>query len=755
AWGGSEDEDEDEDEDAPRSRKRRHSDDDDDDGSHASVALDVHNPLRYGPCSFRFGLWNIENLTGDVVRHGRSWTRNPIDSARNQVRLELIAQAIAALGLDGLAIMEMGSDAEVFLGRITGLLRELDGGDWNFTISQDTGPAREVPDAIELDLRAGGNFEQRRYCLEQLLPYYRLDHCADLQRTPRRLLDAHRLITQRLDYPGCDGLIDVLDALQADESTTLDVAATAIEEAVGPLHDQSMSFHHWHVTLNHHFRAPDIARLFRRAPAWVIALFLVYTSARLRLQRHAVPREDGPLSALRYFGYNQARYEKYGVLWRTGLHPRYLEHSLVRTSLREIGLPTNSRAALDFRLPLGDGRFFRAFLLHAMWTPDGGGRWSAEEQRRLRRRTVVTHAQRAADEPGSSRPGFLMFDSNVAERDRAELDRSMAEHGYQRLGDATQTTLRTEATLLGLGPGSRSDEMFNEPYDCIYQHRDLRGTYETGLEYPSASNRVLHDVFLGMLARNDTVRAWYFAILVQRYAPIWHRCHRGHPDEDATVLGTLRGHCSRASTDLVPGRSATAEFFRGLLANLGAMDLGTFRDARLRDLVALLLALRPDTERVYLLFHRHFISDHRLLVLALRYNALMIGSSAVKRSRRSVFDIDETVAAAGLRAGEADGSQLDCFLHSIHQLTNGEGTPSPPNLRAVMAFDGAAPRRGLVDAADPRLQSWVEHQYPGFVFHIMAQDTVDGSLVERATIGGPGGTDVYLLLHDGHFVPLW
>jgi len=750
------------------------------------------NHLRLKEGNFRFAFWNYENLSG-VLAPGRSGRPESLDSARNQVRLAVLTQTVAVLDLDAIALMELGSDGEQVLGMLAGLLGQATRDTWDATMSELTGRVITPQAELQTTFNAFANWGAAVYHLEAVLPYYTLAAIDIGRRYASRHLEAQLSIARRSDRPGPPAVLASLEALRGNEPSHED-----IEGALQPFllaHDMEEVGDHRQVADLFHGTGETWQRTLDQLIAnerWpMVALFLVLSGSTVRLRWNGRPMTtDGPRLGLRCLGGDPGRYERYGILFRTGLRESYILNELVMTELMREGAPTNSRAAMSFQMPLGNDHFLPAYLIHSMYTPaPTDTHLNAAQVRALRVATLVAQARHGARRPNP--PMFILGDTNIHVNDFPAADGQMRELGYERLGAGLRTTLRQEGTLRSAF--TRTGDYYCQPYDAVYQHTMGRGRFPTEVLYPGHENPMLQEIFLRLLSRNQAVRAWYFGMLRNRYTAIY-RLSQGRRHEDLysnVVQGAIEGAgTARPSASLLPARlsPATAEgqnFFIRLFASLGGVsealgidesavrarsqedddedevedaqdrDDPREQNAQLSDHVRAYLALRPGLERAYALFHRHFASDHRMVMLVIRYDSWL----PYQRTRRSTGADSFAATSArseGYRVGAASGAGSSCFLSTLLQLANGneaEDEQAIAALRLSMAMDGVIPLGGFLDANDPQLQAWVAANYPALTVHVWSLNTVTGALAERTSMGA-GPTQVHMLLDGGHFVPL-
>lgn len=787
-----------------RSSKAEVESEEEEDDVHALPALrlgEEPNQLRFGWRSFRFAFWNLENFTADRVRQGPRVFQNDLTSERNIVRLQFVAMAIVALDLDALALMELGSDAERVLVALVAEITKLDPHhQWNSVFSELTGSVVSPPPMISLQLPAFGETRERIAALEALLPYYDLVDGAWGVLYPGRRIYAHRLIARRSDRERITALDEVLLELKNKDGCTHEDIERLLPEVLDRNLDEYEARDHEAMLAlfnpdNAKGRPGLLLRLLEGERYFLVAIFLVLSGARIELHKNqTVILTDGPRQALRYFGYNPGRYERYGIVFRTGLHEVYLRNTLVQTKLLQEGLPTNSRAAMAFQMPLGAGGYLMAYLIHSMYSPilKEGEKLKDKESRALRVQTLLAQADHARQQNPLSRPLFIMGDTNINSKDLDEANKGMLARGYRRLGDlAVSTTLRREPTLRSAF--TPSGEYFSQPYDAVYQDADRMDRFPADVSYPFRD--CLQDLWFWMLSANDSVRNWYFLLLRERYRAIYYL---GQKQQDGHVItaiakAAIQAKLKRDAPDSVLYTRESGRTFLTLLFdefagfetveddteasscsvededdNEDEIDDNKLEEdaakkekkARVRDHVRAYLRLRPSTLRAFTLFFRHFVSDHRLVMLTLQYWGL-VGQQRTQRSApRTWTPLATAVTQAGFRKqGSARGVGLSCFLYSLLQLVAGNENQDDAQvaaLRSEMALRGAIPVRGFVDAGSVLLASYLANHpnFQGYTIRVWGRNTNDGTLQLRHTINH-GATVIDMLLEGNHFTPLW
>jgi hypothetical protein len=357
-------------------------------------------------------------------------------------------------------------------------------------------------------------------------------------------------------------------------------------------------------------------------------------------------------------------------------------------------------------------------------------------------------------------PAFLFTDSNVERRDVAALNERMSQAGYVRLGHVTNTTLKSERSIRTAHGGDST----SQPYDAIYQRKDLVERHPTEVFFPSHVTSELTDAFLLVLSRHQVVRDWYFQMLYLEYARIHRRGPAALRERLDAYAAEVTGRFASSLPPSTPPLGTELGDFRGASPRVAAYLSGLFELLKDEhpDLAGPYLELRANGPKAFLLFHRHFVSDHLLVMMSVGYMGLAFGLRAYKeRSSDRGGSLDDAVARHGrFRRGRASAHGLNCFLYSLLQLVRGTEDESAlhgqvASLRSVLALAGAIPARGFIDAADGQLRSWLEANYPRHCIHIWTRN-LHGELSERFVINeGDPRTHIHMLLDGDHFEPLW
>ncbi|MGG7567836.1 hypothetical protein ACQ5SO_16915 [Rhodovulum sp. DZ06] len=584
----------------------------------------------------RTGFWNVQNFTGDLVKQGMQVRREPLDSDRNAVRLEFLADVILGLEVDSFVILEMGSDAQAFLDALADRLNAACAGDgrpeWTNDISVDSGALVEPPTgAFDVDLSAWGDVERRVWALQALLPYYRmlpehyvfdppsgqrrLDAQIWLAKEHRRLHAALVLLDKAQDKPADPGEFDlrILAALHADG--LLPPGLDPADPMATPPSPDHPHFTLWMLMAIGRDDFMELVAGLGEFHAGLLSLHAVICQAGVRMAPRpdhpdGPPPEDGPLHALRILGVYVGRYEKYGAV-RRGRPLQCLLHDMVETEARTVGRRLNGRPAWDVKLPMS-AEAVRAFLIHAMWTPAASGGGPDPDRGRspedLRVETLALQAEAGA---GADGPVFIAGDANVPRRKLADLDARMGAHGFRRSGAVENTTLRQEKTIRTAAPGD-DGAFLNEPYDCVYVNRAREGEYTCHVHFPCWEERVMRAAFIARMVEHEVVRDWYVELLREALLPIWHMACRSR-----TAFPKARAAERARAAALVEKPPGSLEDWRGLIAALEALagELGDRLPAEVRAEIARFTDLGIETRRLFLLFHRRFISDHRLVLI--------------------------------------------------------------------------------------------------------------------------------------------
>lgn len=767
------------------------------------------NTLRLERKTFRFAFWNLENLTSDIIYQGKRQFQSNINSEKNIVRISFCAGVVMALDLDCLAVMELGSDGETVLKMLVAAISKLDSEhEWNFTMSTLTGSVISPPDELSLTLKPFSNPKDTIRLLSTILPYYTVMDANNRQRYVERYIRAHQLLARRSDHGQYDELEELFEELfeQSDdlshEYVARQICLTLEEVALQEEYDD-------HLILARLFCADNsswqqlVVEFSNKGHFDLLAIFFVMEGLTLELSKNQrAILTDGPLHALRCLGYNVGRYERYGVIFRTGLYESYLLNDLIMTDLLKEGLPTNRRAAISFNMPLGMGRHVGAYMIHSMYTPLLGPKekMSSKEGRMLRVKTLVAQGQYACSLQPWQRPLFIFGDTNVDRKDIDIANEEMEKCGYRRIGGTQSTTLRKENTLRSAF--TRTGDFYCQPFDAVYQLISGINEYPTVVSYPSLETAALQDLFLQLLSRNKEVREWYFIMLKRRYQTIYSFCNvrrknQELTDEQVLIQGAISScaiecNLTRDAPANIYPTSQTGQKFLSMLfmafgnamkelkwAQEGGVGIDDSDDegsdeevdddkddprekkASLEEHVRAYCSMAPETERAYLLFHRHFISDHRIVMMLMQYGNLVFGPRIERQSPPLHWPtLQYAVTTAGFsRQGSASGRGSSCFLYSLLQLVNDDEDET--NLHTVvriqrreLALGRVIPSRGFLDPADQGLQSWVSNEYAAYTIQIWARNTITGALEIRYTIG-TGGTTVNMLLDGYHYTPLW
>jgi hypothetical protein len=593
------------------------------------------NTLRGPRARTRTGFWNVQNFTTDLVQQGKIRVSEKIDSGRNQIRMDFIADTIVGLDFESLVVMEMGSDAERFLAalveRLNARMPEKER-TWGSDISVDNGKVVEPPSAPFIaDLTTWGSVSDRTWALVSALDYYTITGAVSQALTPRAHLDAHLRFaeargavlawTSLLGY-GDDDEHFVLSHENIQAALTRDRAAPHFA-----LYDLCMGI-----------LAPAAATADDR-----LACIHYLVASRSRITLAPTPGRnittDGPLHALRLLGVLAGRYEKYGIVRRR--HSEiFLFHSLVDTPLQAIGRPTNSRAAWEVNIPL-DHVYFPAFFIHSMWTPaeaeDEDDELVDESAKELRVATLVAQAEAAKKR--MMKPVFIAGDTNVDGKHVAALGKGMGAQGYTRLGKLTKTTLRTEKTLRTAPPGD-VELLLSEPYDAVYSSDDLADTFDCNVAYPDWTDDVLIAAYLHQMINNPAVQQWYVELLATAFGPI---AFRARPRRG--VSDPVTDAATKALASFPDEPKTLGDYIARMTALRKAVIPKGGKDA-LTTFIATFLELDALSPRTFLLFHRVFISDHRVVLIDVATTGYL-GSPYAPRKGTSSADFSGSTAKAG------------------------------------------------------------------------------------------------------------
>lgn len=735
------------------------------------------NKLNWGKKNFRFVTWNIQNFTGDLIKQGNNTIQSPIDSDKNRVRIAFIGQALVALNVQAMVIMEMGSDAETFLKALTKTLNDgiCENLIWHYTFSWDVGATKTPPETLTVDYSEYRDPERRIWALETLLPYYKVTDLLRPTRTEKRHLDAQILLASLL---GEEKLVELLETLGKDKFTHEDISDLILKEYPPETLKAEWSLEAITLLFTADSSILEISileMLLKKKLFLAFALFAATSGSVVELESNGEEiTTDGPRAALRFLGINIGRYEKYGLVWCTGLYEKYLLNELVVTDLLNESERTNSRAAMRFQLPLGLGNYLHADVIHSMWTPAFvPNSKDQSSNRELRMRTLEVQAGKASGLKRSERPLFIMGDTNVKTEDVEVLNERMEKHGYSRIGEIVPTTLRQETTLKRLG----ENKFFSEPYDAVYQDEERKNNFPTVVSFPDHQTSALVQLLLNLISRNKIVRKWYFDLLFSHYEKI-EKCaslRSANLKVKTAVKRIITDAEKKAKVNSLEQDKDRETFLTELLLNWPKCDRKNNTTDSLGKKVALFLELRPDSERCYLLFHRYFISDHRMVLLDMAYRGMIGKVQKVKKTKgkrdsflkssiqktkklKLVTDVNTAITEAGFTRGTASGKGSNCFLYTLRQLTNSSRGVQDhiwaSEIRQALALESTIPKTGFLDAADKRLQMWLKAFFSDYTFRIYTQNTVSGNLQLTHTIG-EGNTTVNMLLHGDHFEPLW
>lgn len=609
--------------------------------SSASKSLNIGqsvNTLKGPQGRTRTGFWNIQNFTTDLVQQGKIKVSEKIDSARNQTRMEFIADVLVGLGFESMIFLEMGSDAERFLGLMVGLLNQRSpktDGVWRSDISVDNGKIVEPPSGpFVADLTKWGSWSDRIWALDSVLSYYSVTGAALMAISPRAHLDIH------LQFAEAQGRVLAWTSLLSygDDDEHFVLSHVAIRDAL--TRDRAKE----HEALYQLCTGAVLASAVGPEHRIAVAHFLVAARARITLAPNGrAIATDGPLHALRILGVLAGRYEKYGIVRRQH-REQFLFHSLVETPVQAIGRPTNSRAAWEVNVPL-EHTFFPVFVIHSMWTPstveDEDDELADDSAADLRVTTLIAQAEAAkkASHTFHPCPVFIAGDTNVDTKHTGALNDGMAKHGFVRMGKLTQTTLRTEKTIRSLPPGDPT-QFLSEPYDAVYfAEKEYTDTFDCDVQYPDWTDDRLIAAYLHQLVNNAAVQQWYVELLATAYAPIVTRLNgrRAPVGKDAVekALGAYKAE-PKTIGDYVARMAA--------LRNAKLPKAGK-NDDLLRWVEAFLDldALQP---RTFLLFHRKFISDHRVVLIDVATKDYLGPKYAPSKGTSSV-DLSGSKALAG------------------------------------------------------------------------------------------------------------
>jgi hypothetical protein len=622
-------------------KRKFKSDSDPGDGAATAKSLNTGesvNTIKGSQGRTRTGFWNIQNFTADLVQQGKFKVSDKIDSARNLTRLEFIADVIAGLGFESMIFLEMGSDAERFLTYMVALLNrrspEKDGV-WYYDISVDNGKIVQPPSTpFVADLTKWGSWSDRIWALDLILNFYTITSAELSAISPRAHLDIHLQFAEAQNrFLAFTSLLSYGDG---DEHFTL--THNAIDEAL--MDDKAVEHKALYLLCTNPKTIRDLGPEHRTA----VAHFLVVARAKVTLAPNGKAIDtDGPRHALRILGVLAGRYEKYGIVRRRH-GERFLIHDLVETPLQAIGRPTNSRAAWEVNIPL-EHTFFPVFVIHSMWTPstveDGADELADDSAAELRVMTLVAQAEAAKKAAHTFRlcPVLIAGDTNVDAKHVSGLNKRMADHGFVRMGALTQTTLRTEKTIKVLPPGDPT-RFLSEPYDAVYFARsEYEDSFDCDVQYPDWTDDRMMAAYLHQLVNNAAVQQWYGELLATAYAPIVTRLDgRREPVGKAAVEKALAACKGEPKT--------MGDYVARMEALRNAKLPGAGKNDDLLRWVEAFLDLDALQPRMFLLFHRKFISDHRIVLIDVATKDYL-GPKYTPSKGASLVDLSGSKALAG------------------------------------------------------------------------------------------------------------
>lgn len=561
------------------------------------------NALRSGVIRTRTAFWNIQNFTSDLVRYGSSSSREAMSTDRNQVRLDFVADVILGMEVDSIVIMEMGSDAENVLSRLSDRLNRRDRSSfrWSHNISMDAGARVDPPENFEMRITKRAAIERRIWALPLILRHWNCAFAAD-DMSLAELRDAHLELVSHLG-----GSLPVVEQL---DMSGVRIAAfeLALAEDLNLLPQAAQDAH---TALQRVYRSGfDGLDMSLRANLYAATLRMIFGGGRINVGtlQHDISGLDGPFHALRILGVLEGRYEKYGILRRRPPTESMLFHGLGRGQLFQPGSFANSRAPWAVNVPFGAAEQLPAKFIHSMWSATrgrAGGAGAGRSVMELRMDTLVEVARNGGDNP----PVFIAGDTNVNGANVGTLNGRMAAEGYTRVGGTPLTTLRTEKTIRGLDIVTE-DAILNEPYDAVYVRTDLLGTrYQVEMNCPSWDETALFEAFRKQMENSPAVQQWYLELLNQLYTPVILRLSRFRPSKSGKDSATVN---VQAVLDAHKGAELTVDFMIKQQKRISKIAFDSVHNQRLANLFC---GLKPYSMRVFYLFFRRFVSDHRLVCI--------------------------------------------------------------------------------------------------------------------------------------------
>lgn len=580
------------------------------------------NALQLPRYRGRYAFWNLENLTGDVIHYGDRVQQESLQSPSNQFRMECVAQAIHRLDLDGLVLLELGSDGETVVRSIAARCDALFGNPnerWEFTISQDNGPKFPMPGQIELDLSPWMDYEARTLQLLSLFTAY-LPSGGDLRAIEGPAYVAlYRELQKRVIRHDLNALITI----SWEYEDPPDSLADAMAWVHGKIQIPDIDFLTAILTGKATLGAMAVNLGFDAQLA--SAIFCSRCVQRLELRLYAEPDVPAVHRALRHYGHNTGRYEKYGAITRVR-RAEFLEHRLITdTAVQQHGLATNSRCAWRLFVALrhqggGDPISLPIYVIHSMYSK-ARGVVSDQSAREARIETLVAQAQYAQQrESHLARPVVICGDMNIVRADIGGANGRMIGCGYSRRGAGANaallsTSLRAENTILTMTRRQCLDEGFgSEPYDLVFAKDDSPGLTVT-VEYPAD----LWDIGALIGAQNDFVREWFCRKCQVVLTSLIHAAGSRHVTLNANLAQRVLAVEELLRGDL-PARYTAITALQADLSPF-ANDEPPHPSASLFwERMRIFCDLTPGNDRLYALFHRSLISDHRICVFTLEFD---------------------------------------------------------------------------------------------------------------------------------------
>lgn len=513
---------------------------------------------------------------------------------------------------------------------------------WNSTFSLESGARFKYPEIIEINIYTYKDYERQLSSLRLTLKHYDVTHFeAGAMAGLEVRIQGHR----ELD---ADFNTEVREALESVEAIANGCSPHAEANAIKKLEEFLKDVKNdkpLHQMLSDMLTAaPSNVRDIQQriidcdstcsvAPDTAVAIAIAHRGGTLKLKLkaiHPVP-EEGLFVALRYFKVIDGYYERYGCVFRTELTESSISHKLVYSDVWKIGEKTNSRQAWAFNLSVG-GKQVSAYLIHSMFgiattkirseptamddvtedvemapeqaLEEDEGKVISETLNELRVRTLIAQADVA--NKSEYPPVFIMGDTNIATSHLDDAIGKMKAVGYGYMSGGVKTTLKAETTILYKSGGAPS-EYFNQPYDAVYQRKDTVEDFLTSVSYPF--DEQLYGIFNEALGSNEHVKSWYLELLVLKLSCVTDlfKLRRCSGWENVFLTAASR---AKFSHELKGDEYIEAS--RNLSAQLKTEKI---EDARLNGALVVYHQVVSCKAKIFALFHRKFISDHRIVVM--------------------------------------------------------------------------------------------------------------------------------------------